>query len=133
MAPLIALFLTFTAVHAPVHAAEDLRKVTVVSFGLFGDRFGAKRLAQRKLSKPIRRHYGEEFRHKTGGGATVEALAATLNAEAKKMNGERDILFSSLRRTAPPTVLLSRRDGELKRSNHPLSPRCSTKWACDIR
>ena len=34
---LIALFVTFAALHAPVHAAEDLRKVTVVSFGLFGD------------------------------------------------------------------------------------------------
>ena len=37
IAPLIALFVTFAAMHAPVHAAEDLRKVTVVSFGLFGD------------------------------------------------------------------------------------------------
>lgn len=36
-APLIALFVTFAAMHAPVRAAEDLRKVTVVSFGLFGD------------------------------------------------------------------------------------------------
>ena len=36
-APLIALFVTFAAIHVPVNAAEDLRKVTVVSFGLFGD------------------------------------------------------------------------------------------------
>jgi hypothetical protein len=32
--PLIVLFLTFAAVHAPVHAAEDLREVP---FGQFGD------------------------------------------------------------------------------------------------
>jgi len=32
---------------------------------------------------------------------------------------------------APPTVLLSRRDGELKRSSHPISPRCSNEPACD--
>ena len=36
-APLMALFLTFAPLLAPVHATEDLRKVTVVSFGLFGD------------------------------------------------------------------------------------------------
>ena len=29
-APLIALFVTLAAMHAPVQAAEDLRKVTVV-------------------------------------------------------------------------------------------------------
>jgi peptidase C13-like protein len=33
------------------------------------------------------------FNTKTGGDATVEALAATLQAEAKKMNADRDILF----------------------------------------
>ena len=42
-APLIALFLTFTAMYAPGHAAEDLRKVTVVSdkakWTYFGDAF----------------------------------------------------------------------------------------------
>jgi hypothetical protein len=36
-APLIALFLMSAMTYAPVHAAEGLRKVTVVSFGLFGD------------------------------------------------------------------------------------------------
>jgi hypothetical protein len=34
--PLMASFLIFAPVFA-VHAAEDPRKVTVVSFGLFGD------------------------------------------------------------------------------------------------
>jgi hypothetical protein len=35
-APLIALFVTFGTMCAPV-CAEDARKVTVMSFGLFGD------------------------------------------------------------------------------------------------
>jgi hypothetical protein len=35
--PLMAFFLTFVLMFATVHAAEDLRNVTVVSFGLFGD------------------------------------------------------------------------------------------------
>ena len=36
-APLVAFFLAFTSMFPAAHAAEDLRKVTVVSFGLFGD------------------------------------------------------------------------------------------------
>jgi hypothetical protein len=36
-AALVACFLTFAPIFAVVDAAEDLRKVTVVSFGLFGD------------------------------------------------------------------------------------------------
>jgi hypothetical protein len=36
-APLIALVLTIASSASLVHAAEDARKVSVVSFGLFGD------------------------------------------------------------------------------------------------
>src|SRR6266567_9174854 len=36
-APLIALVLTVAPSVSPVHAVEDARKVSVVSFGLFGD------------------------------------------------------------------------------------------------
>src|SRR5712671_3350000 len=36
-APLIALVLTTAPSVSPVHAVEDARKVSVVSFGLFGD------------------------------------------------------------------------------------------------
>ena len=134
---LIALFVTIAAMHAPVHAAEDLRKVTVVSFGLFGDQ-GVFRREATGAAQILASRFGDgsvvvRFNTKKGGGATVETLAATLNAEAKKMNGESDILVSSLRRTAPPTVLLSQRDGEPKPLSHPLSLRCSTKRAYDIR
>jgi hypothetical protein len=36
-APLIALVLTVAPLGSPVHAVEGARKVSVVSFGLFGD------------------------------------------------------------------------------------------------
>ena len=36
-APFMALFLAFAPLFVPTQATEDLRKVTVVSFGLFGD------------------------------------------------------------------------------------------------
>ena len=35
--PVIAIFLTLASTVAAVHAAENPRKMTVVSFGLFGD------------------------------------------------------------------------------------------------
>jgi hypothetical protein len=47
-APLIALFLMSADMYGPVHAAEGLRKVTVVSFGLFGD-LESVRVQMRKL------------------------------------------------------------------------------------
>jgi hypothetical protein len=36
-APLVAFVVTVAPSVSPVHAAEDARKVSVVSFGLFGD------------------------------------------------------------------------------------------------
>ncbi|ODM70435.1 hypothetical protein A6X20_41460 [Bradyrhizobium elkanii] len=36
-APLVAFVLTVAPLASPVHAVEDARKVSVVSFGLFGD------------------------------------------------------------------------------------------------
>jgi hypothetical protein len=108
-APLIALFVTFAAIHAPVHAAEDLRKVTVVSFGLFGDQ-GVFRREATGAAQIVGSRFGHgsvvvRFNTKKGGGATVEALAATLNAEAKKMNGESDILFLVLTSHGSPDGL----------------------------
>jgi hypothetical protein len=93
-APLVVFFLTFAP--AAVHAAEDLRKVTVVSFGLFGDQDvfrseatgAAQIVASRFGGAPVVR-----FNTKTGGGATIEALAATLQATTKKLHSESDILF----------------------------------------
>jgi hypothetical protein len=48
----------------------------------------------RNRRKPIWSRPGcRTFNTKTGRNATVETLAATLQAEAKKINGDRDILF----------------------------------------
>jgi len=95
-AALIASSLAFTPIFA-VHAAEDQHKLTVVSFGLFGGQ-GVFRREATGAAEIVANRFGADpvvvrFNTKTGGDATVEALAATLQAEAKKMNGDRDILF----------------------------------------
>ena len=53
-APVIVSLLTLASTVATVHAAENLRKMTVVSFGLFGDEgvFRVRPPVQRK-SSPI--------------------------------------------------------------------------------
>ena len=132
-AALIAGSLAFTLIFAAVHAAEDQRKVTVVSFGLFGGQ-GVFRREATGAAEIVANRFGADpvvvrFNTKTGGDATVEALAATLQAETKKMNGDRDILFLILTRRG----LLSMRDGWLKRSSRPIWPLCSTELAYDTR
>src|SRR6476660_6978814 len=135
-AALIASSLAFTPIFA-VHAAQDQHKLTVVSFGLFGGQ-GVFRREATGAAEIVANRFGADpvvvrFNTKTGGNATVEALAATLQAEAKKMNGDRDILFLSLPPTAPRRGLLSMRDGWLKRSSRPIWPLCSTELAYDTR
>jgi hypothetical protein len=51
--PVIVFFLTLVSTVGTVHAAENARKITVVSFGLFGDQgvFGARPPLQRKSSR----------------------------------------------------------------------------------
>ena len=96
-APVIVFLLTLASTVATVHAAENPRKMTVVSFGLFGDEGVFRREATGAAQIVADRFGGDtvvvKYNTKTGGSATVEALAATLQAEAKKMNGESDILF----------------------------------------
>ena len=71
--------------------------MTVVSFGLFGDEGVFRREATGAAQIVANRFGGDpvvvKYNTKTGGSATVETLATTLQAEAKKMNGESDILF----------------------------------------
>ena len=72
-APLIALVLTVVPSVSPVHAVEDTRKVSVVSFGLFGDQGvfrneatgAAQVVAGRFRSGPVNVQYNS----KKGGGA----------------------------------------------------------------
>jgi hypothetical protein len=108
-APLVALFLTFAPLSAPVYATEDLRKVTVVSFGLFGDQGVFRREATGAAEIVANRFGGDpvvvKFNTKRGGGATVKALAVTLREAAKKMNSESDILFLILTSHGSPEGL----------------------------
>ena len=95
--PIIVFFLTLASTVATVHAAENARKITVVSFGLFGSQ-GVFRHEATAAAQIVADRFGGDpavvkYNTKTGGSATVETLATTLQAEAKKMNGESDILF----------------------------------------
>jgi hypothetical protein len=108
-APLIALILTFAPMCAPVRAAEDARKVTVVSFGLFGDQ-GVFRREATGAAQIVESRFGHgsvvvRFNTKTGGGATIKSLAATLQVEAKKMDRDSDILFLVLTSHGSPDGL----------------------------
>ena len=108
-APLVALFLTFAPLFAPAYATEDLRKVTVVSFGLFGDQGVFRREATGAAEIVASRFGGDpvvvKFNTKRGGSATVKALAVILREAAKKMNSENDILFLILTSHGSPEGL----------------------------
>ena len=104
-APPIAFILIVAPLVSPVHAVEDTRKVSVVSFGLFGDQGvfrseatgAAQVVAGRFGSGPIRVQYNS----KRGGGATIEGLAMYLQAAAKGMDAENDILWLPQRQPQP--------------------------------
>jgi hypothetical protein len=85
-APIIVFFLTLTV--AAVDAAENSRKITVVSFGLFGDQGVFRREATAAAQIVADRFGGDpvvvKYNTRTGGSATVETLATTLQAEAKR-------------------------------------------------
>src|SRR4051812_48612523 len=96
-APVIGFVLAFALTAAMAHAADNPRQLTVVSFGLFGDQGVFRREATGAAHIVASRFGGGPVvvrtNNRTGGGATVGALATTLQAEGKKMNGESDILF----------------------------------------
>jgi len=96
-APLVAFFLAFTSMFPAAHAADDLRKMTVVSFGLFGDQ-GVFRSEATGAAQIVAGRFGGDpvvvkFNTKTSSDATVEALDETLQELAKTMNSESDLLF----------------------------------------
>jgi hypothetical protein len=96
-APLIALALTIAPSVSAVHAVGDAHKVSVVSFGLFGDqgvfRSEATGAAQVVASRFGRGPINVEYNSKNGGGATIQALATALQAAANGMDAENDVLF----------------------------------------
>src|SRR6266481_5505575 len=96
-APLIALVLTIAPSVSPVHAVEDARKVSVVSFGLFGDQ-GVFRSEATGAAQVVAGRFGNgridvQYNSKRGGGATIEALAMSLQVAAKGIDAENDVLF----------------------------------------
>ena len=108
-APLIALILTIAQSVSPVHAVEDARKVSVVSFGLFGDQ-GVFRSEATGAAQVVAGRFGSgpidvQYNSKKGGGATIEALAKALQVAANGLDTEKDILFLILTSHGSPTGL----------------------------
>jgi hypothetical protein len=109
IALLMAFVLTAVPSVSPAHAVEHARKVSVVSFGLFGDQGvfkneatgAAQVVASRFGNGPINVQYNS----KKGGGATIEALAKSLQVAAKGMDAEYDVLFLILTSHGSPAGL----------------------------
>src|SRR5712692_8260005 len=96
-APLIAFVLIVAPSVSPVRAVEDARKVSVVSFGLFGDQ-GVFRSEATGAAQVVAGRFGSgpinvQYNSKKGGGATIEGLATSLQVAANGMDAENDILF----------------------------------------
>ena len=96
-APLIALVLTVAPSVSPVHAAEDARKVSMVSFGLFGDQ-GVFRSEATGAAEVVAGRFGGgpinvRYNSKRGGGATIKNLDTSLQTAANGMDAENDVLF----------------------------------------
>jgi Peptidase C13 family len=96
-APLIVVMLIVAPSISPVHAAEDARKVSVVSFGLFGDqsvfRSEATGAAQVVAGRFASSSVNVQFNSRNGGAATIETLAKSLQAAASGMDAEHDSPF----------------------------------------
>jgi hypothetical protein len=108
-APIIAFVLTVAPSVSPVHAVEDARKVSVVSFGLFGDQ-GVFRSEATGAAQVVAGRFGSgpinvQYNSKKGGGATIEALAKSLQVAAKGMDAKNDVLFLILTSHGSPAGL----------------------------
>jgi hypothetical protein len=108
-APFIAFAFAVALSVSTVHAADDVRKVGVVSFGLFGDQSvfrseatgAAQVVAGRFETGPIEVQYN----WKKGGSATTEALARSLQVAAGRLDAEKDVLFLILTSHGSPDGL----------------------------
>ena len=100
-APLIAFALAVGMSVSTVHAVGDARKVSVVSFGLFGDQ-GVFRREASGAAHVVAGRFGSglinvRYNSKKGGAATIEDLAMSLQAAAKGMDAENDLARLSRR------------------------------------
>ena len=96
-AGLIALVLIVAPPVSMVHAVGDAHKVSVVSFGLFGDQ-GVFRSEATGAAQVVAKRFGPgpvnvQYNSKKGGGATIQGLATALQAAANRMDAENDVLF----------------------------------------
>src|SRR5689334_4031795 len=76
---LIASILTVAPLVSPARTVENARKVSVVSFGLFGDQ-GVFRREATSAAQIVADRFGGgpvdvQYNSKKGGGATIQALA----------------------------------------------------------
>ena len=109
IAPLVAFVVTIAPSVSPVHAAEGARKVSVVSFGLFGDQ-GVFRSEATGAARVVAGRFGSgpinvQYNSKKGGSATIETLAMSLQAAANGMDAENDVLFLILTSHGSPAGL----------------------------
>src|SRR5262245_16923741 len=79
---LIALVLTVAPLVSSAQAVENARKVSIVSFGLFGDQ-GVFRREATAAAQIVAERFGGgpldvQYNSKTGGGATIQGLAASM-------------------------------------------------------
>src|SRR3981189_151399 len=96
-APLLAFVLAVAPSVSQVLAVDDARKVSGVSFGLFGDQ-GVFRSEATGAAQVVAGRFGSgpinvQYNSKKGGRATIEGVATYLQAAAKEMDAENDILF----------------------------------------
>ena len=94
---LIVFVLIVAASVSSMHASEDTRKVSVVSFGLFGDQ-GVFRREASDAAQVVAGRFGSglinvQYNSKKGGGATIEDLARSLQVAANGLDAEKDVLF----------------------------------------
>ena len=93
----LAALVIFAPLDTGAQAPEAPRKLAVVSFGLFGDQNVFRSEAAGATQIVSNRFGGDpvivKFNTKRGGGATAGALNATLQATAKELDRDNDVLF----------------------------------------
>ena len=111
----LAAVMTFAPLDTGAQAAETPRKLAVVSFGLFGDQDVFRNEATGAAQIVSNRFGGDpvtvKFNTKRARSATAGALNATLQATAKKLDRENDVLFLILTSHGSHEVLQSWPDG----------------------
>lgn len=108
-AGLMALVLIVAPPVSMVHAAGDAHKVSVVSFGLFGDQ-GVFKSEAAGAAQVVAERFGHgplnvQYNSKKGGGATIQGLATALKTAANRMDAENDVLFLILTSHGSPDGL----------------------------